>query len=52
MFINYNTVKKVSFSLKLLKIDSSDTSLNKKDAVKFYKETCGFFVAIISHMVE
>ena len=52
MFINYNTMKKATFSLKLLKIGTSDTSLYKQDAVKFYKETCGFFAAITSHMIE
>ena len=34
MFINNDTMKKAISSLKLLKIDTSDTSLYKKDAVE------------------
>ena len=77
MFINNATMKKATSSLKLLKIDTSDTNLYKQNAIKvgmgakmhirelkkqpnfkkstllkFYKETCGFLAAIISHMIE
>ena len=52
MFINNATMKKATSSLKLLKIDTSDTSLYKRDTVKFYKETYGFLAAITSHMIE
>ena len=34
MFINNDTMKKATSSLKLLKINTSDTSLYKQDAVK------------------
>ena len=34
MFINNDTMKKATYFLKLLKIDTSDTSLYKQDAVE------------------
>ena len=34
MFINSDTMKKATSSLKLFKIDTSDTSLYKQDAVE------------------